>query len=61
MKSLVAWFKVTFMYGLVVPEYKAVHWVWDYESVLEWVECYPADTLIIPCGLIGDMWNPVHN
>lgn len=42
-RAIRAWFRVRFMYALIVPEYKGIHWCWTMKEIYEWYEAYPPE------------------
>lgn len=46
-KAIQAAFRARFMYGLVIPEYKAIHWAWNTAALYDWLLCYPAGTQVV--------------
>lgn len=51
--AIKAAFKVRFMYAVIVPEYRGIHWTWTWHGAQAWLRCYPRDTLrtvVAPTG-----------
>jgi len=56
LRAIQAKFRSTFMFGLIVPEYKGIHWCWSYSELLAWADQYPYSADIIasfPTGFGG--------
>jgi len=41
-----AWFRANFMFAVIVPEYKGIHWCWTVDECTEWCKKYPYETRI---------------